>query len=118
MKKPFRSSCPVASSLDLMGDKWTLLIIRDLLMGKKTYNEFIDSPEKIPTNILADRLKKMEKEKLISKQLYQTNPKRYQYQLTQCGQDLKYVIKALVKWGNEYIPNTWTPIEIKKKIIK
>ena len=87
------------------------------MMGKKTYSEFNNSPEKIPTNILADRLKKMEKQKLVAKKLYQSNPKRYEYHLTKSGEDLKEVIRALVKWGNAHIPNTWTPDEIKSKMV-
>ena len=54
-----RSPCPIANTLDIIGDKWTLLVIRDLFAGKTTYGEFQDSPEGIPTNILADRLKRL-----------------------------------------------------------
>jgi len=60
-----RSVCPITNSLDLLGDKWTLLIVRDLVLGKKQYQEFLFSPEGISTNILADRLKKLQKTGII-----------------------------------------------------
>ena len=101
-----RSSCPITCSLDIIGDKWTLLIIRDLLLGKKRYQEFLASPEKIATNILADRLKKIEASELVIQKIYQKNPIRYEYVLTQKGEDLRPVLQALKKWGLAYYPGT------------
>jgi DNA-binding HxlR family transcriptional regulator len=72
-----RSGCPIAATLDLVGDKWSLVIVRDMLMGKRRYGEFLASPEGITTNILADRLKRMEDLGLISKAPYQKHPPRY-----------------------------------------
>ncbi|HEX2966013.1 MAG TPA: helix-turn-helix domain-containing protein, partial [Syntrophorhabdaceae bacterium] len=77
-----RSACPVACFLDILGDRWTMLIVRDLLLGAKKYTDFLASPEKITTNILADRLKRLEVEGLIKKEVYQINPIRYNYALT------------------------------------
>ena len=74
--KPARSVCPIASTLDLVGDKWSLLIVRDLLIGKSRYGEFLKSPEGITTNILADRLRRMERTGLIERDLYQQHPRR------------------------------------------
>ena len=101
-----RSKCPISCSLDLLGDKWTLLVIRDLLLGKKRFQEFLKSPEKIATNILADRLKKIETAGLVIQQTYQQKPVRYEYVLTKKGEDLKPVLQALVKWGKTYYPDT------------
>lgn len=101
-----RSYCPITCSLDLLGDKWTLLIIRDLLLGKKRYQEFLESPERIATNILSDRLKKIETAGLAIQQAYQQKPIRYEYVLTKKGRDLKPVLQALVKWGKTYYPGT------------
>ncbi len=101
-----RSVCPVASALDIVGDKWTLLVVRDLYMGKKTYSELQKSPENIPTNILADRLKRLQQAGIIDRQSYQTNPLRYAYRLTDKGRDLDRVLKAIVEWGNRHIPET------------
>lgn len=101
-----RSCCPITCSLDLLGDKWTLLVIRDLLLGKKRYQEFLESPERIATNILADRLKKIETAGLVTQRAYQQKPIRYEYILTKKGEDLKPVLQALVKWGKTYYPGT------------
>ena len=100
--------CPIASTLDLVGDKWSLLVIRDLLHGKATYGELASSPEKIPTNILADRLRRLEDAKLIVSSAYQERPVRYAYKLTKKGAELGEVLLALVKWGKEHIPGTRT----------
>ena len=66
-----RSTCPVACTLDILGDKWTLLVIRDLFLGKKTYGDFQSSPEGIPTNILAERLKRLVEKGIVRKYPYQ-----------------------------------------------
>ncbi len=102
MKK--RSTCPVACALDLAGDKWTLLVVRDLLRGRKTYGELADSPEGIPTNILADRLKRLEQCGLIEARPYQRRPVRYAYALTEKGLGLKEVLASLARWGKRYVP--------------
>ena len=101
-----RSPCPVACSLDLLGDKWTLLVVRDLLLGKTTYTDFQKSPEGIPTNILAERLKRLQSAGIIEKSRYQERPKRYAYHLTKKGNDLRPVLSAMIDWGNKYIPGT------------
>ena len=98
-----RSDCAVACTLDLIGDKWTLLIIRDLFFGKTRYKEFQDSAEKIPTNILACRLNKLGKAGLITRTPYQKNPVRYEYQLTKTGRSLAPVLRAFAQWGSGYI---------------
>ncbi|MDP1787088.1 MAG: helix-turn-helix domain-containing protein [Nitrosomonas sp.] len=99
-----RSHCPIACALDQLGDKWSLLIIRDLLLGKRRYQEFLTSPEQIATNILADRLKKLEAAGIIVQHAYQQRPVRFEYELTQKGKDLRPVLEALVNWGKVYYP--------------
>jgi DNA-binding HxlR family transcriptional regulator len=106
-----RSSCAVASTLDLVGDKWSLLVIRDLLHGKRTYGEILQSPEGIPTNILADRLVRLEQAGIIESAAYQQRPVRYAYTLTPKGRDLGDVVLALVRWGKKHIPGTRTLTE-------
>jgi len=101
-----RSCCPVACALDQLGDKWTLLIIRDLLLGKKRYQEFLASPERIATNILADRLKKLEAKGFVVQRAYQQNPVRYEYALSKKGEDLGPVLQALAAWGKAYYPGS------------
>lgn len=111
MPDPNRSLCPIALALDLFGDKWTLVLLRDMVMGKSRYKEFQDSPEKIPTNILASRLKRLAEENFIDRVLYQEKPKRYQYLLTQKGRDMIPVLQAVVRWSVKYSPGCWQPPE-------
>ena len=101
-----RSPCPVAGALDLLGDKWTLLVVRDLFAGKKRYGEFAASMEKIPTNLLADRLQRLEAAGVIASSAYQDNPPRYEYTLTRVGEALRPVMQALVNWGRRHLPGT------------
>ena len=101
-----RSVCPIAGALDLLGDRWTLLLLRDLFAGKQRYGEFQASPERIPTNILAERLARLEKAGLIASAPYQRNPPRYAYSLTVKGQDLRPVLGAVAAWGLRHLPGT------------
>jgi DNA-binding HxlR family transcriptional regulator len=107
-----RSKCPVSCVLDLLGDKWTLLLVRDLLLGKSTYTEFQQSPEGIPTNILAERLKRLLVAGIIEKLPYHERPLRYRYHLTNKGRDLYPVLSAMIDWGNRYVENTISRAEI------
>jgi DNA-binding HxlR family transcriptional regulator len=105
--KPFRRSpCAIANSLEVVGDKWSLLVVRDLLHGKRTYGELVNSPERIPTNILADRLKRLEAAGIIVSTPYQQHPVRYSYTLTPKGNALRDVLLAFVRWGKQHIPGT------------
>lgn len=104
-----RSPCPIASSLDLIGDRWTMVILRDLINGKSRYSEFLASPERITTNILADRLERMEAAGLITRAPYQERPVRYAYELTEMGHGLHPTLRELCSWANRFIPGTWTP---------
>lgn len=107
-----RSACAIANSLDIVGDKWSLLVVRDLLHGKRTYGELVNSPEGIPTNILADRLKRLEAAGIIVSTPYQQRPIRYAYTLTPKGRALGDVLLAFVRWGKQHIPGTVTLNEI------
>lgn len=109
MTKDFRSPCPIASSLDLVGDRWTLVIVRDLLNGKARFSEFQASPERITSNILSDRLDRMEAAGLVERTPYQQRPVRYSYALTEMGRGLHPALRELCRWANRHIPGTWTP---------
>lgn len=113
----FRSGCPIASTLDLIGDRWTLVILRDLVNGKARYKDFLDSPEKIASNILTARLTAMESAGLIESSLYQQRPKRYQYKLTANGAALLPVLQAICRWGEGHLPKRWKapPAFMRKK---
>ena len=111
-----RSNCPVSCVLELLGDKWTLLLVRDLLLGKSTYTELQQSPEGIPTNILAERLKRLQRAGIVKKVPYQQRPLRYRYQLTRKGRDLYPVLSAMIDWGNRYVEGTITRAEIEAMV--
>ena len=101
MKKEFRSGCPVSSSLDVVGDKWSLLIIRDMLVKhKKTFKQMSDSYEKIAPSILSARLKLLESYKLIFKTKASENKKENIYLLTEKGIRLTPIIIEFSLWGN------------------
>ena len=107
--KPFaRSACAIANSLDIVGDKWSLLVVRDLLHGRNTYGELALSPERIPTNILADRLERLVRTGIVNRTPYQQRPVRYSYTLTPKGSALGEVLLAFVRWGKQHIPGTVT----------
>ena len=104
MEKKFRSSCNIASALDLIGDKWSLLIVRDmLLVKKKTFKEFASSDEKVATNLLSSRLKLLETINVISKRKFERNKKENIYLLTERGIDLAPLIMELVLWSEKYV---------------
>ena len=101
MKKEFRSGCPISSTLDVVGDKWSLLIIRDMLVKqKKTFKEISDSDEKIVPSILSARLKLLESYKLIFKTKVPDNKKENIYLLTEKGIRLTPIIIEFSLWGN------------------
>jgi DNA-binding HxlR family transcriptional regulator len=107
-----RSPCPIANLLDIVGDKWSLLVARDLFRGRTTYGQLLDSPEQIPTNILADRLKRLEKAGIITRSPYQQRPVRYAYQLTKKGRDFSDLLSAIVRWARQHLPETRTFDEV------
>ena len=111
-----RSKCPVSCVLDLLGDKWTLLLVRDLLLGKGTYTELQQSPEGIPTNILAERLKRLQAAGIVARLPYQERPVRYRYLLTDKGRDLHAVLSAMIDWGNRYVEGTISRAEIEARM--
>jgi DNA-binding HxlR family transcriptional regulator len=104
-----RSGCPVATTLDMVGDRWTLVIVRDLLLGRATFGEFLASPERIATNVLADRLALLERHGLAERVAYQGHPPRYRYRLTAKGRALRPILQEMCRWANRHVPGTWTP---------
>jgi DNA-binding HxlR family transcriptional regulator len=96
---PKRSPCPVAFSLDIFGDRWSLLVIRDLFFGRTRFKEFAASPEGIPTNILTDRLERLLARGIIEQIPAEDGTKRLAYRLTAKGKALGPVLKAMRNWG-------------------
>ncbi|MEV6242135.1 helix-turn-helix domain-containing protein [Lentzea sp. NPDC051838] len=102
-----RSDCAVANTLDLVGDRWSLLIVRDLLATTEMrYGDFLGGGEHIPTNTLADRLKKLEQAGIVARELYSEHPPRAVYRLTQAGRELGLVVDAMATWGVRHLPGT------------
>ena len=104
-----RSDCPIASTLDLVGDRWSLVIVRDLINGKRRFSEFLASPERITTNVLTDRLAALEAVGLIERHAYQQRPPRYDHVLTEKGRALHPILQDMCRWANRYLPGTWVP---------
>lgn len=107
MSRTFRSGCPIASTLDMVGDRWSLLILRDLLCGKARFSQFLDSPERITPSVLTDRLTFLEADGLIEKQVYCERPRRYEFRVTSKGEALLPVLQAMCAWGHAHVPGTW-----------
>lgn len=101
-----RSPCPIACTLDVIGDKWTLLVIRDMSFGRTQFKEFAESPERIATNMLADRLSKLVDCGLAEKFPLSDASGREGYRLTAAGESLRPVLTAIARWGLEHIPGT------------
>ena len=101
-----RSDCPISCSLDVIGDKWSLLIIRDVMLrGKLSYSEFLNSEEGIASNILVNRLTILEEEEILVREVAPANKSKYIYSLTQKGADLMPIIIELMDWGAKYNKN-------------
>ncbi len=112
-----RSACPISFSLDLFGDKWTLLLIRDLMFfGKRRYSELLKSPESVATNILADRLARLEAGDIIKRFPDPERGGRHLYALTDKGLDLIPVMLELITWGATYDPKTGAPKSYVRRI--
>ena len=107
------SKCPVTFALDIFGDKWSLLILRDILFKEKqSYGEFLQSAEQISTNILADRLSKLEAEELIAKRRDTHNFSKFIYSLTDKGKGLLPMMLEMIKWSAKYDPQPGVPDNI------
>ena len=103
MAKAYGLPCPIAHALDIVGDRWTLLIVRDLLaLGPRKYVDLQSSLAGVAPNVLADRLKLLEEHAVIEREQYQQHPPRARYKLTRKGAGLRLVIHALLDWGSKY----------------
>lgn len=103
--------CPVATTLDLVGDRWTLLVVRDLLRGKSRFSDLRETVEGIPPAILSARLKTLEAQGIVVKRQYQERPPRFAYQLTPKGHGLGVVVGALATWGEQYAESDLTLVD-------
>jgi len=110
-----RSVCPIATALDLVGDKWSLLLIRDIgLFDKHRNKDFQRGAEGIPSNILASRLKHLVEFGVLEKRLYEAHPPRYEYHLTAAGKDLVPVVKSLAAWSASNVRGISIPSKLRQ----
>jgi DNA-binding HxlR family transcriptional regulator len=100
---PYNQACPVARTLDLIGDRWTLLIIRDLFLGKTRFSQFRRSDPAPPPRLLSQRLQRLESHGLVARVVYSDRPLRAEYQLTEKGRTLFPVLREMVGWGFEHL---------------
>lgn len=103
--------CPVAWSLELVGDRWTLLIVRDLLRGRTRFSQFAESVEGVPQSVLSGRLKALEREGVVVRRFYSDHPPRAEYLLTAKGHGLGVVVGALATWGERYAEHDLTLVD-------
>lgn len=101
-----RSPCPVACTLDILGDRWTLLVIRDLFLGRTRFKDFEASPERIPTNILSERLERLLAAGIIGQVPVDDRAKRFAYRLTPKGKALAPMLAAIRDWGLKWEKGT------------
>lgn len=112
-KSAMRSLCPLANALDIMGDRWTLLIIRDLMFTSRCeFGQLLNAGEGIATNILAERLERLQQHGIISKQKHPEHGKKYRYALTELGLKLAPVLIETVLWGSEAVKESSGPPHI------
>lgn len=105
-----RSTCPIATALDVVGDKWTLLLIRDMgLFDKHRNKDFQAAAEGIPSNILANRLRRLVAAGLVEKRPYQERPPRDEYHLTPAGEALLPAVRELARWSAEHVSGVRLP---------
>ena len=103
LKNQYNLPCNIAQTLNIIGDKWTLLILRQLSKGHDTYNTILENLEGLPSNLLSNRLKSLEEDQLIVPVLYQTHPPRYRYELTDSGKDLEDIFNSIILWGEKHL---------------
>ena len=97
-----QQSCPIARTLDVIGDRWTMLVVRDLLRGRTRYSDLLTSCAGISPNLLSDRLKTLEQHELVERVFYADHPPRAEYRLTEKGEALGPAMRALFAWGERY----------------
>jgi len=112
---PRRSPCPVACALDVLGDRWTMLVVRDLNLGRSRFKDFLASPEGIPTNILTERLNRLRQHGVVEQIPAEDGTKRLAYRLTKKGRSLGPLLEAFRDWGLEWEKGTQVMIALSQR---
>lgn len=102
MTRPYNQACPIARTLDIVGDRWTILIVRDLFLGNTRFTQFLASSPGLPPKLLSDRLKKLDEHGLIKRVVYSHHPLRAEYRLTDEGRSLAPMLEAMIRWGLDH----------------
>lgn len=110
-KTVYELDCNIAQTLNIVGDRWSLMVIHEILVGKKTFNEIKQGLKTISANILSDRLRQLEEDGLIGSRLYSAHPPRYEYDLTDKGRDLETVFHAFILWGEKHLQQCYKSIK-------
>lgn len=110
MKTRYDLPCNIAQTLNLIGDRWTLLIIHELLIGETNFNEIKMKLPGLSANILSSRLKELEEAAIVSAELYHAHPPRYRYTLTEKGQALEHIFNAMIIWGTDHLDTCFKEI--------
>lgn len=103
MKATYDLDCNLAKTLNILGDRWTMLVLHRIFKDKNTFKELEEALDTIPTNILSDRLKLLTENGLITKELYSEHPPRYEYIITEKGRDFNHVFNSMIIWANKYL---------------
>lgn len=107
-------NCSIARTLSIIGDRWTMLVLRDAFSGIRRFEHFQNSLE-LTRHVLADRLKKLEREGILKRVKYQERPDRYEYRLTEKGFDLYPIVVSILKWGDKYTAEDEIPVELEHR---
>lgn len=116
MAKSYQQFCPIALTLDVIGERWTMLIIRDLYFGRSRFNDLLASSPGMSTKILSERLKLLEQHGLVRREVYSEHPLRAEYHLTDKGMSLEPVLNAIGMWGGQNLVPAKQQAELMAKI--
>lgn len=114
MKNTYDLDCNLAQTLNLLGDRWTILVLHRIYQNINTFKKLEKSLDSIPTNILSNRLKLLTESGLISKELYSEHPPRYKYIITKKGKDFNHVFNSMIIWASKYLKDCTRTIAHKK----
>jgi DNA-binding HxlR family transcriptional regulator len=107
----YQQYCPIARTLDLLGDRWTLLVVRELLRGRRRFKDIESGLPGIPPNLLSDRLKALEQARIVTREYFRELPPRVEYSLTDRGRSLEVVLESIAGWGMEHLMDQEFPCD-------